>query len=119
MKSVAPQLVVKDVVDTAEYYRDVFGFKILGYFGEPPIYSIVQRDGVEIHLGRSDEGGVSNATVRSGSFDLYLWVSDIDAIVGELTTAGADIVEGPVKRIYNSIEVVVRDRNGYMLVFAV
>jgi catechol 2,3-dioxygenase-like lactoylglutathione lyase family enzyme len=119
LKSVAPQLVVADVVATSEYYRDVLGFDHLCYFGEPPVYAIVRRDGVEIHFGKAENNGVSNATVRSGSFDLYIWVSDIDAIFDELTAAGADIVEGPVKRVYESTEVVVRDRNGYVLVFAV
>ena len=119
LKSVAPQLVVTDVVKTAEYYRDVLGFTILGYFGEPPIYTIVRRDGVEIHFGKAENRGVSNSEVRSGSFDLYIWVSDIDAIFEELKAAAADIVEGPVKRVYNSIEVVVKDCNGYSLVFAV
>jgi predicted enzyme related to lactoylglutathione lyase len=119
LKSVAPQLVVTDVVKTAEYYRDVLGFTILGYFGEPPIYSIVRREGVEIHFGRGETGGVSNRSVRSGSFDLYIWVSDIEAIFKELTAKGADIIEGPVRRVYESVEVVVNDCNGYSLVFAV
>jgi catechol 2,3-dioxygenase-like lactoylglutathione lyase family enzyme len=119
LKSVAPQLVVADVVATAEYYRNVLGFKILGYFAEPPIYSIVQRDGVEIHFGKAEAAGASNSTVRAGSFDLYVWVTDIDAIFEELTASGAEIIEGPVKRVYESTEVVVRDCNGYVLVFAV
>lgn len=118
LKSVAPQLVVPDVVATAEYYRDVFGFKILGYFAEPPVYSMVARDGVEIHFGKADAAGESNATVRSGSFDLYIWVSDVETIFEELKSSGADILEGPVKRIYESTEVVVKDCNGFHLVFA-
>jgi catechol 2,3-dioxygenase-like lactoylglutathione lyase family enzyme len=119
LKSVAPQLVVADVVATSEYYRDVLGFEHLGYFGEPPVYAIVRRDGVEVHFGKADRSGVSNAEVRSGSFDLYIWVSDIDPIFDELTAARADIIEGPIKRVYESTEVVVRDCNGYVLVFAV
>ena len=118
LKSVAPQLVVPDVVATAEYYRDVLGFKILGYWAEPPVYSMVARDGVEIHFGKAEAVGASNATVRSGSFDLYIWVSDVEAIFQELTVSGADILEGPVKRVYESTEVVVRDLNGFHLVFA-
>jgi uncharacterized glyoxalase superfamily protein PhnB len=118
LKSVAPQLVVEDVVATAEYYRDVFGFNILGYWADPPVYSIVSRDGVEIHFGKSETTAVSNSEVRSGSFDLYIWVNDVDAIFEELTASGAEIVEGPVKRIYESTEIVVKDRNGYVLVFA-
>ncbi|MGQ0543136.1 MAG: VOC family protein [Blastocatellia bacterium] len=118
LKSAAPQLVVPDVVATAEYYRDVLGFKILGYWAEPPVYSMVARDGVEIHFGKSESAGTSNAKVRSGSFDLYIWVSDVEAIFQELTSSGADILEGPVTRIYESTEVVVRDLNGFHLVFA-
>lgn len=108
-----------DVVATAEYYRDILGFKILGYFAEPPVYSMVARDGVEIHFGKAETAGVSNSTVRSGSFDVYIWVSDIKAIFEELTASGAEILEGPVNRIYESTEVVVRDCNGFVLTFAV
>src|SRR5687767_7384470 len=118
LKSIAPQLVVPDVVATAEYYRDVFGFKILGYFAEPPVYSMVARDGVEIHFGKAPTAGTSNSSIRSGSFDVYIWVTDVEAIFEELTASGADILEGPVKRIYESIEVVVRDCNGFVLTFA-
>jgi len=118
LKSVAPQLVVEDVVATAEYYRDILGFKILGFWADPPVYSIVSRDGVEIHFGRAEQPGASNSEVRSGSFDLYIWVNDVDAMFEELNASGAEIVEGPVKRVYESTEVVVIDRNGYVLVFA-
>ncbi len=118
LKSIAPQLVVSDVVTTAEYYRDVLGFTILGYFAEPPVYSMVQRDGVKIHFGKAESSGTSNAEVRSGSFDMYIWVLDINDLFEELTAAGADILEGPVKRIYESTEVVVKDCNGFILVFA-
>lgn len=118
LKSIAPQFVVPDVVATAEYYRDVLGFNILGYWAEPPVYSMVARDGVEIHFGKAESAGASNSTVRSGSFDVYIWVTDVEAIFDELTATGADILEGPVKRIYESTEVVVRDLNGFHLVFA-
>ncbi len=119
LKSIAPQLVVEDVVATAEFYRDVLGFRILGYFAEPPVYSIVARDGVEIHFGKSETTVASNAMVRTGSFDVYIWVSDIDVIYEELRSSGAEIIEGPVKRIYESTEVVVKDLNGFVLTFAV
>jgi uncharacterized glyoxalase superfamily protein PhnB len=118
LKSVAPQLVVEDVVATAEFYRDVLGFEINGFWADPPVYSIVSRGGVEIHFGRSERNGTSNSEMRSGSFDLYIWVDDIVQLFEELTEAGADIVEGPIKRVYESTELVVRDRNGYVLVFA-
>lgn len=107
-----------DVVATAEYYRDRFGFEINGYFAEPPVYSIVSRGGVEIHFGKSELVRPSNDAVRTGSFDVYIWVDDIGSLFEELQNSGAEILEGPVKRIYESTEIVVRDLNGFVLVFA-
>lgn len=120
LKSIAPQFVVPDVVRTAEYYRDQLGFKILGYFAEPPVYAMVARDGVEIHFGKADGNGVKvNESVRKGlGNDAYIWVSDIDALFDELSGKKVEIIEGPVKRIYESTEVVIRDCNGFQLVFA-
>jgi uncharacterized glyoxalase superfamily protein PhnB len=118
LKSVAPQIVVENVVATAEYYRDVLGFEINGFWADPPVYAIVSRGGVEIHFGKSEKNGSSNSVVRSGSFDLYVWVDDIEGLHEELMSASANVVEGPVKRVYESTEVVVKDLNGYVLVFA-
>jgi hypothetical protein len=42
-EDIVPQFVVPDVVRTAEYYRDVLGFTILGYFLDPPVYAMVRR----------------------------------------------------------------------------
>ena len=68
--------------------------------------------------GRWPQRGTSTSEVRSGSFDLYIWVNDVNAIFEELRASGADIIEGPVKRVYESTEIVVKDMNGYVLVFA-
>jgi hypothetical protein len=73
---------------------------------------------VEIHFGKGDAAGTSNDAVRPGSFDVYIWVDDIGALFEELKASGADVLEGPVKRVYESTEVVVRDLNGFVLVFA-
>jgi hypothetical protein len=53
---ISPQFIVPDVVASAEYYRDTLGFKILGYFLEPPVYAMVGRDSVEIHFGKLEPG---------------------------------------------------------------
>lgn len=119
-KSIAPQLVVPDVVKTAEFYRDQLGFTILGYFADPPVFAMVARDGVEIHFGKADGDTVQlNSSVRKGiGSDVYIWVSDINALYDELAARNVEIIEGPVRRIYESVEVVVRDCNGFQLVFA-
>ncbi|HMQ02448.1 MAG TPA: hypothetical protein PKD26_00845 [Pyrinomonadaceae bacterium] len=118
-KKIATQFVVEDVIATAEYYRDVLGFEILGFFSDPPVYAMVARQGVEMHFGKADARptDITNTQFRRVGFDAYIWVDDIPSLFGELTASGADIVEGPVKRIYESNEIVIRDLNGFVLVF--
>ena len=117
--SLAPQFVVPDVVNSAEYYRDKFGFEILGYFLDPPVFAIVRRDGAEIHFGKSDRGEIKvNDFVRKGlGTDAYIFISDVIGLHEELSTLGANIVEGPVERPYGRTEITVVDDDGYQSVF--
>lgn len=118
LKQVAPQFVVTDVVQTAEYYRDKLGFKILGYFAEPPVFAMVGRDGVEIHFGKADGEVRLKETLRRGvGSDAYIFVDDVHALYDEFTASGVEVIEGPVRRAYNCVEITVRDCNGYQLVF--
>src|SRR5271155_3955256 len=63
LTTVSPQFVVPDVVTAAEYYRDVLGFRILGYFLDPPVFAMVARDTAEVHFGKSDNGAVPSPNV--------------------------------------------------------
>jgi hypothetical protein len=115
----APQFVVPEVVKTAEYYRDKLGFEILGYFPDPPVFAMVRRGAAEIHFGKSDKGEMQvNESVRHGlGTDAYIFVNGIEALHRELLANGVEIVEGPIKRIYDCVEITVRDCNGFQLVF--
>ena len=121
LKAIAPQFAVPDVEEAAEYYRDILGFRILGYFGQPPVFSIVARDNVEIQLGKSDAtaGPAQNSVQREDGLDAYVWVTDVDSLCAELKARGAKIVEPPQLRVYNCYEMVVEDRFGFRLAFAV
>jgi len=116
----APTFVVPDVVATAEYYRDKMGFKILGFFAEPPVFAMIARDEVELHFGKIDYGAEMqfNETLRKGlGSDVYIFVDDVHALYDEFRSRGAEITEGPIKRIYNCTEITVKDCNGFQLVF--
>ena len=121
-----PQFSVPDLVRTTEYYRDVLGFDIAGYWdGErvdpvprnPPLFAIVRRDEVEVFFKRSE-----HADVRTGrseaAYELYFRVKGVDALAEQLRARGADILDGPEDRIYGQRELVVRDCNGVILTFA-
>ena len=123
--SAVPQFTVPDVVKTAEYYRDILGFQIAGYWdgesasmepSEPPVFGIVWRGKVEIFFSRADDSPVRTGRARL-ALDAYIRITGVDELATELRERGADIVDGPVDRIYNERELVVRDCNGLVLCF--
>jgi len=118
LNKVAPQFVVVDVVKTAEYYRDSLGFKILGFFSTPPVFAMVERDGVEMHFGKADnEDAITNSIKRKVGYDAYIWTSDIDALFEEFQIKKVNVIEGPVKRPYGNREIVIKDCNDFKIAF--
>jgi hypothetical protein len=108
MKGAAPYFLVDDVFATAEFYRDFLG-------------TIVERDGVCILFRqvRPARPPVArpNGSVMGGTYDTYIYVSDVDKLATELRAKKVEIVEGPINRTYDMRELVVRDCNGYVLAF--
>src|SRR5256885_16919391 len=117
---ISPEFAVHDVVAAAEYYRDILGFKILGYFARPPVYAIVGRDSAVIHLGRVDNGTSAspNVTRRVLGLDAYIWVDDLDALYQELRSRGAKVIDPPTMRVNECYEMVVEDNFGFRLAFS-
>ena len=90
--SAVPQFTVPDVVKTAEYYRDVLGFQIAGYWNgesvsmepaEPPVFGIVWRDKIQFFFSRADD-----PPVRTGfAPDAYIRITGVDELATELRAA--------------------------------
>ena len=121
LSMVSPEFIVPDVTAAAEYYRDVFGFRILGYFLDPPVFAMVGRDAVEIHFGKADNGAPPSPNVlrrRGVGLDAYIWVNDLDALHAEFAGRGAKIIEAPAMRVYKCYEMVVEDNFGFRLCFS-
>jgi len=125
-RSATPQFTVPDVVRAAEYYRDVLGFEITGYWDgdrvsfkadPPPVFGIVRRGHVQVFFGRADRSEVRTAPAE-GDCHVYIDVTEVDTLAAELHRRGADIVDGPEDRVYKQRELVVRDCHGLVLVFA-
>ena len=120
-----PQFAVPDLVRTAEYYRDVLGFQIAGYWdGEtvsrvpdsPPVFAIVWRDQVQVFFNCADQPDVCTRPATDAP-NAYLRVIGIDALAEELHARGADIIDGPEDRTYGQREIVVKDCNELILCF--
>lgn len=118
LNSIAPVFLVDDVRRAAEHYRDQLGFELTSYFGEPPEFTIVTRDGVKIALSRLKNGrGGSNRKWKEEAIDAYIWVSDVEALHRQLELGGANLLGPPVTRIYGLKEIEVRDLDGYLICF--
>jgi catechol 2,3-dioxygenase-like lactoylglutathione lyase family enzyme len=118
-KAICPHFVVPDVVASAEHYRDVLGFKIMGYWLDPPVFAIVARDDVEIQFGKSDNGALPSPNIvrRESGLHAFIWVDDLDALYAELQGRGAKILEAPVMRVYKCYELLVEDNFGFASAF--
>src|SRR5580698_3639377 len=102
---VAPQLFVNDVIETAEYYRDVLGFSFDRYFGEPPVFVVVTRDDARLLFKNAPPDRKplpTNMSSPGGFTDIYLYTDDVDALAAEFRAKGAEITREPrLQREYN------------------
>jgi predicted enzyme related to lactoylglutathione lyase len=113
--------IVDDVVKSAEYYRDVLGFSFDRYWGEPPCFVILHREGVEIFLSGNGPKGLTRPNhVASPDFtwDAYIRCHDADALYAEFKSKGAQITRDPEVAFYEMKEFELQDCNGYILCFA-
>ncbi len=91
--STAAVLLVKDVVASANYFRDRLGFEYDKLWGEPPGFCMVWRDKHVVMLSQApaDAQLVPNWRIVDKMWNLYIWVDDVDAIYAELRQRGAII----------------------------
>jgi uncharacterized glyoxalase superfamily protein PhnB len=108
----ATVFVARDVVRTAEYYRDVLGFKIEFLYGEPAFYAGVERDGVIIHLQAASE-----TKRQPGHGAVNVFVTEVDALYEELKSRGANILKPPQDYPYGMRDFDVHDVDGNHLSF--
>ena len=123
--AVVPHMAVPDVVRTAEYYRDILGFEIAGYWdGEEVhhdptrsvVFGIVRRGQASVHFNRGQQARLPSR-LSDGAYDLYFDVVNVDALHDELRGRDAEILDGPEERVYGQRELVVRDCNDFVLAF--
>ena len=112
---ITPQFTVPDVVATAEYYRDVWGFTIAGYWMDPPVFAIIEHDGLRMHFNKADPGTKPRSGRVEHGYDVYINVHGLDAWTERLRQNGAEILNGPELMVYGMRELIVRDLNGLII----
>ena len=119
--SVAPYFFVADVVASANYYRDMLGFRYDRFWNEPPGFCMVYRRGVVIMLAQhADPAAVRPnrlADAEGEAWDAYIWIDDADALLAEYRGRGVKIVRDICDQEYGCRDFEVEDSNGYRLCF--
>jgi len=118
--NIAPYLIVDDIFESAEFYRDKLGFEFNRIWGEPPQFVIVHRDGVHIMLKSiGSRGSVrpNYSVYEDACWDAYIWVKDADALYDELRSRGVKITREIENAPYGCRDFDVEDNSGYILCF--
>ncbi len=115
----APILLVKDVVASANYYRDKVGFTYERLWGEPPSFCILWRDNYHLMLSQVEDPKsiVPHYEVVEKMWNVYFWVNDADAIYEELNGRGVKIDYELCDQPYGCREFGIQDLDGYDIAF--
>ena len=104
----APLLLVPDVPATADFYRQVLGFKT-DPGSETARYCVVWRDNAAVHLTSGEHAPTG---VR-----LFFWVKDVNTLHQEVVERGAAIAVEIGTRPYGVRDFSIHDPNGVEVVF--
>lgn len=115
----APVLLVRDVVASANYFRDRLGFAYDRLWGDPPDFCMVARDGHVVMLSQAPAGAalVPHWRVVHQMWNAYFWVDDARALHDELVARGATIDYGLGLKPYGVLEFGVQDLDDHDIAF--
>ena len=118
----APVFLVGDIAATMQWYRRNLGFEVSPFPPSPPhTFCIMIRDDVEIMLQQL--AGYEKPDVyeqrAGGVWNVYINTEGVRKLFETLSQRGeVTILEPLCRQPYGQTEFVVRDPNGYTLVFA-
>ncbi|MBO6586731.1 MAG: VOC family protein [Gracilimonas sp.] len=115
----APILLVKDVEKSANYYRDKVGFSYDRFWGEPPGFCILHRNGFNLMLSRVEDERhiVPHYKVVQNMWNVYFWIDDAKKFYDELVASGAEIDYHLEEKDYGCLEFGIQDPDGYDIAF--
>jgi len=114
-----PQLYVRDIVASCDFYSRMLGFSVAFTHGEPPFYGQVFRDSVKLNLRQVDDPVVSPA--RRDAEQLLaasITLEDAKPLFLEYENAGVEFVQPLRSEPWGARTFIVRDPDGNLLLFA-
>jgi catechol 2,3-dioxygenase-like lactoylglutathione lyase family enzyme len=122
-QSITPNLLVRDVRTSTEFYRDVLGFTMGQTVpdAEPFVFVWMKRDEVSVFLNdikaAAHDYPQAAALPPGGTATLFFIVSDVDAYHA-LVAPRANVVMPLKTQFYGMREFAVTDPDGHIITFA-
>lgn len=114
-----PQLYVRDIAVSTEFYSRKLGFSVAFTHGEPAFYAQVFRDGARLNLRHVDEPALD--PVRRDAEQLLaatITLEDAEPLFAEFQAAGVEFVQPLRTESWGARTFMVRDPDGNLLLFA-
>jgi catechol 2,3-dioxygenase-like lactoylglutathione lyase family enzyme len=114
-----PQVYVRDIAVSSEFYSRKLGFSVAFTYGEPPFYAQVFRDGARLNLRQVD-----NPVVDPGRRDAEqllaasVTLEDAKPLYVEYQHAGVEFIQPLRTEPWGARTFIVRDPDGNLLLFA-
>jgi uncharacterized glyoxalase superfamily protein PhnB len=122
-KDLMPNLMVKDVNKTVDFYKNVLEFNILQTVPESGdfVFAIVNANGVLISFQEEksikDEYSQLNSFAQGGGITLYIHVTDVNELFEKIKNK-SKIAKELHKTFYGSTDFAIEDCNGHILTFS-
>jgi len=114
-----PQLYVRDIAASCDFYSRMLGFAVAFTYGVPPFYGQVVRDGARLNLRQSDEPVVD--PVRRDAEQLIaasITLADATPLFLEYQRADVAFAQPLRSEPWGARTFIVRDPDGNLLLFA-
>lgn len=114
----APVLLVRNVIASAEYFRNAVGFQH-DLYGTPPVFCICHRDGQYLMLAEVQDAAQITPywKIKAKTPNAYFWVDCADELCEQMRAAGAKIDYGPCTQPYGVREFGIQDLDEHDISF--
>jgi len=107
-----------NIEETAKYYNEILGFRIVKYLDMKEPHICLYRDKVEVVLLKSNSEKVyTNRELYGYGEDAYFITNNQDALQNEFINKGAKIVQPLHLTDYDNLEFILEDIDGRWLAF--
>jgi catechol 2,3-dioxygenase-like lactoylglutathione lyase family enzyme len=112
-----PVIATQSVEKTVAWFERTLGFERQWSWGDPPVYAGILAGGAELYI-TEDVALFIAIEEQQLRPEIFLWVTDIDAIYAQHRARGAEITEELTTRAWGLRQYVIREPNGYLLKIA-